>query len=397
MKNKKANRREFLQLSAAAAAGAALFVTETSASSLNLDSNGIQNDIPVRTLGKTGLKIPILSMGVDRPDSGSVIKAAFNAGVYHFDTAYIYQNGKNEEQLGNFFEGKQRDSFCVSSKGMFGYPLKDSFEKELNDKLDISLKRLKIDYVDIFYTHDIRITEKIKDERIIKAMQKIKAEGKARFIGFSSHDHNPDILNAAIDTGIYDVGLVCYNFKMNRLEEMDQAIERAVKAGMGIIAMKNMAGGTEDAEGKKKINAQACLKFVWKNKNITTVIPGFTTYDQLDECLAAAKNPNITSSEQEYLAALREKEMLYCQQCGKCQEQCPQKLPIPDIMRAYMYCYGYKHAQLSKDTLLGLNIQSNICAGCDTCRITDCPSGFDIAKKIAAIIPITQVPNEFLA
>ncbi len=395
VKRETTNRREFIRLSAAGAG--ALLVPGTTSLAMDATTNVQRKNIPVRTLGKTGIKIPILSMGVDRPDSASVLKAAYNSGIFHFDTAYVYQNGRNEEQLGVFFEGKPRESFCISSKGMFGYPLSDNFEKDLNDKLDISLKRLKIDYVDIFYTHDIRTTEKIKDERIIRAMQKIKADGKARFIGFSSHDHNPDILNAAIDTGIYDVGLICYNFKMDRLQEMEAAIERAAKAGMGLIAMKSMAGGVEDAEGKKKINAQACLKFVWKNKDITTVIPGMVTFNQLEECLEAAENPNITKDEQQYLAALREAEMLYCQQCGKCKIQCPQNLPIPDMMRAYMYTFGYKHPQLSKDTLSQLSLPQAMCSGCATCRVTGCPSGFDVAKKIAAIMPVMQVPDDFLA
>ena len=66
--------------------------------------------------------------------------------------------------------------------------------------------------------------------------------------------------------------------------------------------MKTMTGGTEDAGGKKKINAQACLKWAWKNEHITTAIPGFSNYDELDECLVAARSPELTAGDQEYLA-----------------------------------------------------------------------------------------------
>jgi predicted aldo/keto reductase-like oxidoreductase len=351
--------------------------------------------MPVRTLGNTGIKIPILSMGVDRSDSQNVIRVAYESGIYHFDSAYLYQNGRNEEQLGKFFEGKPRESFCISTKGMFSYPLRDDFEDDLYKKLDISLKRLKIDCFDIYYIHDIRIPEKITDERVLHFLKRIKAEGKTRFIGFSSHDQNPEIIHAAVDAGIYEVGLVSYNFKMKNLKENDEAIERAAKAGMGIIAMKTMAGGVEDAEGNVKINGRACLKWIWQNRNITTVIPGLTNFEHLEESLAAARNPEITADEQNYLAMLREREMLYCQQCGQCKAQCPEKLPVPDLMRAYMYAYGYKHAQQSKETLLGLNLKPGVCSGCDVCKVT-CPSGFDVAKKIAAITPVTQIPDAFL-
>ncbi|MDR0843866.1 MAG: aldo/keto reductase [Tannerella sp.] len=393
MKRAVIDRRNFLRMSATAGAGV-LLAPEVSAATI-VQSKKTEAAMPVRTLGNTGIQLPILSMGVDRPDSQNVIRVAYESGIVHFDSAHIYQNGRNEEQLGRFFDGKPRNSFCVSTKGMFSYPLRDNFEEDLYEKLEISLKRLKIDSFDIYYTHDIRIPEKIKDERILRFLQKIKAEGKARFVGFSSHDQNPEIIHAAVDTGVYDVGLISYNFKMKNLKENDEAIERAAKAGMGLIAMKTMAGGTEDAEGKLQINGQACLKWIWQNKNITTVIPGLTNYTHLEECLAAALSPEITSDERNYLAALQDKEMLYCQQCGQCKSQCTKNLPVPDIMRAYMYAYGYKHAQQSKETLLSLNLKPDSCAGCDSCKVV-CPSGFDVARKIAAVTPLMQAPDEFL-
>jgi predicted aldo/keto reductase-like oxidoreductase len=395
MERKNINRRNFLRMSATAGAGI-LLAPNSTVSAIPVQTEDTKPVIPVRPLGKTGIKVPILSMGVDRPDSKNIIRVAYDSGIFHFDSAHIYQNGRNEEQLGNFFEGKPRDTFCVSTKGMFPYPLRKNFEDDLSNKLDISLRRLKLDYVDIYYTHDIRIPEKIKDERVLDFLRKIKEDGRARFVGFSSHDQNPEIIHAAVETGVYDIGLISYNFRTKNLKENEEAIERAAKAGMGIVVMKAMAGGTEDAEGKIKINAQACLKWIWQNKNISTVIPGLFNYDQLEECLGAAYSPEITSNEIEYLAALQGRDTLYCQQCGLCKTQCPEKLPIPDIMRAYMYAYGYKHAQQSKDTLLSLNLQSNVCSNCDVCKVT-CPSGFNVAEKIAAITPIAQLPDAFLS
>lgn len=396
MKKKGINRRDFLRLSATVGAGA-LLTPDLRASNLASTTYDAENNkLPVRTLGRTGIQVPILSMGVMRADNPNVLKAAYNSGIFHFDTAHGYQNGRNEEMIGNFFEGKPRESFLVATKVGFNYPLKDNFEEELEEKLNTSLKRLKMDYVDIFYTHGMKGTDAVKDERILAALKKIKESGKVRFLGFSSHAHQPEQLDAAVETGMYDVALISYNFKLHNLQATDEAIERAAKAGLGIVAMKTMTGGTEDAEGKKKINAQACLKWAWKNKNITTTIPGFSNYDELDECLAAAQHPDLSAEESDYLAALLDKEMLFCQQCDTCIGQCAKHLPIPDIMRAYMYTYGYKFAQLSKETLLELNLAQNSCADCNECLVK-CPSGFQVAEKIAAITPVVQVPNEFLA
>ena len=397
MKKKGVNRRNFLRLTATTVGAGALFSGNAVASTLNNTSLNVETPkFPVRTLGRTGIKIPILSMGVMRADNPNVVRAAYNSGIFHFDTANGYQNGRNEEMLGNFFKDKPRESFCIATKVKLDYPLKDNFEQDFSERLDVSLKRLQMDYVDVFYAHAYDRVEQVKDKRIAAELKRMKDTGKIRFAGFSTHAHKPELLEAAIDSDIYDVILVSYNFQLANLEATEKAIERAAKAGIGIVVMKSMAGGVEDASGKKKINAQACLKWVWKNENITTIIPGFTNFDEFDECIAAAQNPDINSDEQKYLAGLCGKDSLFCQQCGKCLPQCPEHLPIPDIMRAYMYTYGYKYASLSKETLSELNLSQTACANCTTCSVS-CPSGFNVGQKIAAVMPVMKVPNEFLS
>jgi predicted aldo/keto reductase-like oxidoreductase len=397
MKAKNLNRRDFFRLTATAGAGAFL-LPEVTASTLNISPKGSKvNAYPMRTLGKTGITIPILSMGVMRADNPNVVRAAYNAGITFFDTAHGYQNGQNEVMLGNFFKDKPRDSFSIATKGKFDYPLKDSFEKDFTDLLDLSLKRLQMDHVEIFYTHALDKVGEVTDERVLNLLKKFKADGKIRNIGFSTHALNPGLLDAAIATGVYDVILLSYNFKLANLKETDEAIERGIKAGVGFIAMKTMTGAVEDAEGKKKIDARACLKWVWQNENITTIIPGFSNFEELDECLVAVKDPVLTEKEKQYLAMLCTKEMMFCQQCGKCKEMCVEHLPIPDMMRAYMYAYGYKNARLSKETLLELNLPDKTCSSCGKdCRVT-CTSGFDVARKIAAVTPVMHVPDAFLS
>ena len=400
MENNAINRRKFLRISAAAGVGATFMNERINASAVSMSANSVLQEkveIPVRTLGRTGLQIPVLSMGVMKADNPSVLRAAYNSGIKHFDTAHGYQNGKNEEMVGNFFSDKPRDSFTVATKVKFDYPLKDDFEKNLMEMVDISLKRLKMEYVDIFYIHAIRGLEELSDERVIAAIKKIKESGKARFLGFSTHSSMPEQLDAAVKLGIYDVVLLSYNFKLKNLAETNAAVERAAKAGIGLVAMKTLVGGVEDAEGKKEIDAKACIKWVWQNKNFTTAIPGLTSFDHLDDCIAAVKSPGLSDGEKKYLAFLCNSDMMFCQQCGKCTAQCPEKLPIPDTMRAYMYTYGYKFAKLSKETLAELRLPDDICSGCtDGCKVSDCPSGFNVGEKIAAIKPVMNIPDVFL-
>jgi predicted aldo/keto reductase-like oxidoreductase len=333
-------------------------------------------------------------MGVMRADNPAVVRAAYNSGLTHFDTAHGYQNGKNEEMLGAFFKDKDRSTFTIATKGKAN-PNAENFEKEYEELLNTSLRRLQMDYVDIFYFHALDNVTDIVNPRLIAILKKFKEEGKIRHIGFSTHANKPEQIDKAIEAGIYEVILVSYNFKLGILPELDAAIQRGVDAGIGFVAMKTMVGGAEDAEGKKKVDGAACLRWVWQNPNITTAIPGFTSFDLLDNCLTAAHSPKLKQADIDYLAGLQKKELLYCQNCGNCVSQCTKHLPIPTIMRAYMYNYGYKYPSLSKETLSELTLTGNECSGCKNCTVS-CSSGFNVAGKIAAITPIVNVPSYFL-
>jgi predicted aldo/keto reductase-like oxidoreductase len=403
MNKRSFNRRDFLRASAIAGAGAVIS-SGASARSLPPAAENQTSPFPMRKLGKTGMELPILSMGVMRADNPNVVRAAYNSGITHFDTAHGYQNGRNEEMLGNFFKDKPRSSFTIATKGKFEYPLKESFEKDYTDLLDLSLKRLQMDYVDIFYIHAIdsrNSTDDITNPRITSLLKKFKADGKIRHIALSTHAMKPEQIDAAISTGVYEVILLSYNFKMPNMEATNAAIERGVKAGLGFVAMKSMTGGVAGAPGAAPtgLNGQACLKWVWENENITTAIPGFDNFDKLEDCLAAARSPKLSPTERDYLASLDSKNMLFCQRCGKCEKECPEHLPIPEIMRAYMYAYGYRNAGLSKETLAELKLDSHdsLCSSCKgSCKV-DCTLKYDIAGKIAAVTPVLNVPDLLLS
>ena len=391
---KNINRRKFLSVSALAGAG--VVVAPQMAMSAVKENTGKKDEqtIATRILGNTGMEIPILSMGVMRADNPAVVRAAYNTGLTHFDTAHGYQNGKNEEMLGSFFKGKDRSTFTIATKGKPNLK-SENFEQEYEELLNTSLRRLQVDYVDIFYAHAPGGLEEFSDSRLINMLKKFKEEGKIKHIGFSTHANKPEQIDAAIAAGIFEVCLISYNFKLGILPELNEAIQRGVDAGMGFVAMKTMVGGVEDTEGNKKVDGAACLRWVWQNPNITTAIPGFTSFDLLDNCLEAAYSPELKQVDIEYLADLQKCEMLYCQNCGKCVDTCSKHLPIPTIMRAYMYNYGYKHPSLSKDTLMELALSGNECSDCSSCSVK-CPSGFNVANKIAAITPIVNVPSHFL-
>jgi predicted aldo/keto reductase-like oxidoreductase len=392
------NRRGFLKTGITGAAGIVAF----SPSLIAAESISQQNEVIYRTLGKTGMKIPVISFGVMRADNPSLCKAAYEKGIKLFDTANGYQNGNNETMLGNILKEYPRESFYLATKvgadgvDKEGKPTDKTTEEAFLEKFNTSLSRLKMDYVDILYIHGVSNPELLEHKPILNAVKKLKKEGKTKFVGFSTHRNETALINAAAETKNWDVILTSYNFKQTYVNELTSAIKKAAETGIGIIAMKTMAGGGFlDKEKTKKINSTAALKWVLSNPDITTTIPGMTDFDQLDLNIRLLTNISITDEEKKDLVIAAAETGLYCTGCTKCIPECRMNLPVPDLMRAYMYAYGYSNPAMAHSLLGELGTTDNPCKDCNICQVK-CTKNFSIREKIADISRLVNVPADFL-
>lgn len=392
------NRRGFLKTGIAGAAG----IVALSPSIVSAATADQHSDIISRTLGKTGMKIPVISFGVMRADNPNLCKAAYEKGIKLFDTANGYQNGNNEIMLGNLLKDYPRSSFYLATKvkpagvDKEGKPSEQTTTEDFLAKFNTSLSRLKMDYVDILYIHDIRNPEMLEYKPIINAVKNLKKEGKVKFIGFSTHANEPVVIDAAAAMDTWDVILTSYNFKQTYINELNSAIKKANQAGIGIVAMKTLAGGGFlDKEKTKPINSTAALKWVLSNSDITTTIPGMTDFDQLDLNIKILSDISITEQEKKDLLIASAEKGLYCTGCTICLNTCTMKLPVPDLMRAYMYAYGYSNPSMAYSLLSELGTNDNPCKDCSSCQV-ECTKKFDIKEKIADISRLVNVPADFL-
>jgi predicted aldo/keto reductase-like oxidoreductase len=256
---------------------------------------------------------------------------------------------------------------------------------------------LKMEYVDILYIHDIRNPEMLTYKPIIDAVKKLKKDGRVKYIGFSTHANEAVVIDAAAGLNTFDVILTSYNFKQTYVNELNAAIKKASMAGIGIVAMKTLAGGGFlDKEKTKPINSTAALKWVLSNPDVTTTIPGMTDFDQLDLNVKILADLNISDSEKKDLVIAMAETGLYCTGCTKCLQSCTKNLPVPDMMRAYMYAYGYSNPGMAFSLLGELGTNDNPCSGCDNCQV-NCTKNFNIREKIADISRLVNVPADFLA
>ncbi len=391
------DRRFFLK-SSLLGAGGALLAGTSPGRALSSSVNAGEEKKPVirRPLGATGIELPVVSMGVMRADNPELVRAALAAGMVHLDTAHFYQKGRNETMLGEVLKDYKRDAYVISTKVPPEQGEGAAAVTAWLEKLDLSLTRLKLTYVDILYLHGVSSRAEVLNPAMLEAMQRAKTSGRARHIGVSTHKNEPEVLDASVESGVIEVVLSAMNFQQDYREELSHAVDRAAKAGIGVVAMKTMAGGFHDKERKHPINCVAALKWSLQNPHVATAIPGMTSFDMLAQNARVNEDLTLTEEERSDLAYGPAEGGLYCQGCGSCVKGCPHRLPIPELMRAYMYTYGYRDLALAQNLLSKHAAVGAECSTCIRCTAT-CVKGFDVAGRIADVRRVKEIPEEFLA
>jgi aryl-alcohol dehydrogenase-like predicted oxidoreductase len=335
-----------------------------------------------RMLGMTGLKPTTVGFGCMITSDQSVIERAADIGITYFDTARGYQGGNNERMVGVALKGK-RNSLILSSKSHAG-----TKEEALAD-LDKSLGELGTDHLDIWYLHAKSKPEELTDE-LLEAQNIARQQGKIRFRGVSTHGGQPALFPAALAKKHFDVILTAYNFTLD--PAMDPLIKSAKDAGIGIVAMKVMAGGFRQLKpGNPRYPTfqrdgamLSMLKWVLRNKNVDTTIPSITDLDQLDQNLRAMGEPFAPPDEKLLAMRLEQIAPLYCRMCGTCAGVCAKGLPVSDLIRYVSYAEGYGQFSMARDQFLTLpeGLRSVRCSECDRCTIT-CPNGVRVSDRVA--------------
>jgi len=163
---------------------------------------------------------------------------------------------------------------------------------------------------------------------------------------------------------------------------MDGVIKKAGEAGLGVIAMKALAGGAFlDRERTRPMNTIVAIKWVLLNQNAHTVIPGMINFEQLDLNINILGNITLSDEERKEISLAHTENKLDCTFYQNCISGCKLIPPIPDLMRAYMYTYGYTNSLLAKNMLTELKIPENPCYNCNICSVK-CTRNFNIREKI---------------
>jgi predicted aldo/keto reductase-like oxidoreductase len=390
-------RRQFLSASLTGLAAAGLTTLGPGLAAAQEKAEEPTSRMIHRTLGKTGIKLPIVGMGAMNSDNPELVQASYEAGVRHFDTASLYAFGRNEQMIGKVLkELGVRDKVVIGTKQRV-VPRTSQTAADVKEKFikltEGSLKRLQTDFVDIVYFHSVQGAEDLDNEGVFEAMDQLKKDGKARASGVSTHASMSEVITGVTERQLCDVVLTSFNVSMADDTALLEAIDKAAAKGIGILAMKTQAGGRQlpNQESLSKYdNATmntAMLKWVLRHEVVTTAIPGYTNFEHMNEDVSVAFGLDYTEDEKRFLADNElQMGLSFCRQCRQCLASCPHSVNVPELMRTHMYAAQYSNFRQARVTLDGISGDRGIraCKACDVCTAR-CANAVDIAYRIGEL------------
>jgi len=344
-----------------------------------------------RRLGRTGWNVSDIVLGtggIRGEDGEQVARLAIERGVNYFDTSPDYAASGSEQAMGRAIRGV-RDKLFIATKFCtpMGHLPPGTPVAKYMAAVEASLGRLGTDYVDLCHVHSCDEVERLLDENVHEAFDRLKQQGKVRFLGFSTHTPNlVQVANAGISSGRFDVMMLAYHHGM--WAPLPELIGRArSEHDMGVVAMKTLKGakhhGLVGFREEADSYSQAALKWVLSNPNVSCAVISFVKLQHVDEYLfASGQQPTADD-----VAILEKYDSLirgtHCApHCGVCLDSCPEQLPIHDVLRHRMYFedYGWEKEGMRLYSMLEKN--ASVCASCSAPCLGSCPLEIRIQERM---------------
>ena len=323
-----------------------------------------------RILGKTGLKISRLGFGgipiqrIDAAGTKQLMHQLKDAGINYIDTARGYT--VSEEYLGEALEGI-REHFIIATKSMAR--TKEAMAKDI----DISLKNLRTDYIDIYQVHNAtpeQIDQVMAPGGALEALMEAKAAGKIGHIGLTAHAL--ESFQKAIDLDWVETFMFPYNIVETQGEKLIQA---CAECNIGFIVMKPLAGGAIE-------DATLALRYICANPDVTVAIPGMADPRELEQNIAAACDTSpLTAEEKGKILEIRNAlGTQFCRRCNYCQP-CAAGIGISSVFLFEGYLDRYGLADWARQRYATLDKKASACIGCGACEAR-CPYNLSIRDML---------------
>jgi predicted aldo/keto reductase-like oxidoreductase len=351
-------------------------------------------------LGRTGLQISDISFGSSRLYDGEehLVHRALDLGINYFDTAESYTSGSSETVIGNALKGK-RDKVVIATKTAVGTRAR---KEDIMASLEESLRRLRTDYVDVFFNHAVNDVSRLKNPEWFEFAEAALKQGKIRYTGMSGHAGRLiECLDYAIEQDMFDVILVAYNFgqdpefyeKLTRRfdlvanqPDLPRVLERAKQKDVGVVAMKVLRGARlNDMRPFEQDGtyAQAALRWTLSNQNVDAAIISMTSAEAIEEYVMGSGGHQVSQQDLKLLEQYAWLTDASCcrHACNDCEGACPYGVPISDVLRTRMYATDYADLSFARSEYKQLGAAAAPCLSCDGRPCKDaCTYELPIAK-----------------
>jgi 1-deoxyxylulose-5-phosphate synthase len=288
-----------------------------------------RNRLGISNLYVSEIGLGCMSLGTDEAKAVSIIQEALELGINFFDTADLYNNGRNEELVGKAIKHHRADVIVATKVGNRRVPGKEGWlwdpsKAYILSAVKESLRRLGTDYIDLYQLHGGTIEDPI--EETIEAFEELKQDGLIRYYGISSI--RPNVIREYVRRSSIVSLMSQYSMFDRRPEE--EFLPQLMEHGIGLIARGPLAGGILTAEGVNKAErdyldysreelptvrrrlielagdtrtlAQTAIRYVLNEPGVAVAIPGASSLEQLRHNVSAADTP-LSADERDAIRA----------------------------------------------------------------------------------------------
>ena len=310
-------------------------------------------------LGKTELMVGASSFGalpvqrLSTEDACKLLRKAYELGMNYFDTAHGYTD--SEEKIGLALSDVRKD-IIISTKS----PAKD--KKTLLEQVQMSLERMKTDYIDILQLHNPDVLPDPEDpDSTYGGLLEAKKKGWVRHIGITNHSLARAV--AAVKSGKYET--IQYPFSSLATDEEVELTRLAKQEDVGFIAMKGLSGGLIT-------NAATTFSFIKQYDNVVPIW-GLQRESELLEFIEMEKNPPAYDDAMKALIEKDRRELAgnFCRGCGYC-KPCPAQIDIPTMARMSLLLRRSPYQRYMTEEFREKMLVIEQCRHCGAC-MSRCP------------------------
>ena len=361
-------------------------------------------------LGFGCMRLPTNGRHIDAQEAKRQVLHAIENGVNYLDTAWPYHMGESESFLGEHILSDKaiRDKVYVATKlPCFIINKAEKFDEIFQKQLD----KLKVDYVDYYLLHSLNglVWDKMVKLGIKEWMDKVKKEGKVRHIGFSFHGIHEDFPRI-VDGYDFDFVQVQFNILDENFQAGIMGIDYASKKNMGIIVMEPLRGGSlvgkipaevqeiYDTADIKRSPAEWALGWIYNHPQVTLVLSGMNSIEQIDENIKTAGSitaNSLSEKEEGIIQSVRDKYMslltVGCNGCRYCMP-CPVGIDIPGSLQQLNEYHMFPKSKAKMYHMLFSGVATEdgkphfagSCIECGKCE-GKCPQSIEIRKMLKQV------------